>query len=112
MDTRADRERFVVVCAVDDSAAAADVVKTAAYQALRSDGELHLIHCLQKPLGENTTEALEAGRRLLEGLSKQENVTESVTLHLAAGVPWIEIVQLAANVHADLVVVGIHDQSA
>ena len=30
--------------------------------------------------------------------------------HIAAGTPWREIVQFAANIHADLVVVGTHDR--
>lgn len=106
--------RSVVLTGVDDSKASHEVVKAAAREASRPAGELHIVHCLPLPLdaGQSTTQALEHGRELLERLAKDVVGPERVVLHLAAGAPWLEIVQLAANIHADLVVVGTHDYSA
>jgi len=109
-----DKPRTVVLCGVDDSKAAHDVIKAASREASVPGGELHLVHCLPLPLdaGQSTTQALEKGRELLEGYSKDITGPSRVVLHLAAGAPWLEIVQLSANIHADLIVVGTHDYSA
>jgi len=108
-----DKPRFVVLAGVDDSKAATEVVAAAAKQASRPGGELHLVHCMPLPLdaGQSTTQALEKGRELLERLSKDVHGPERVVLHLAAGAPWMELVQLAANLHVDEIVVGTHDYS-
>ncbi len=105
--------RNVVLTGIDDSKAAHEVVKAAAREATHSLGELHIVHCLSLPLdaGQSTTQALEHGRELLEKVAKEVVGPERVVLHLAAGAPWMEIVQLAASLHADLVVVGTHDYS-
>ena len=105
--------RTVVLTGIDDSKAAHEVVKAAAREASHPLGELHIVYCMPLPLdaGQSTTQALEHGRELLERVAKDVVGPERVVLHLAAGAPWLEIVQLAANLHADLVVVGTHDYS-
>jgi nucleotide-binding universal stress UspA family protein len=106
--------RSVILTGVDSSKASIEVVKAAAQQAQRPGAELHIVHCLPLPLdaGQSTTQALEHGRELLENLAKEAVGVQRVVLHLAAGAPWLEIVQLSANLHADLIVVGTHDYSA
>jgi hypothetical protein len=58
------------------------------------------------------TDVLEGGRHILDRLGKvaAERFPGKVVGHLAAGSPWREIVQFAANLHADLIVVGTHDR--
>lgn len=109
-----ETQRSVILTGVDDSNAAHEVVKAASREASRPGGELHIVHCLPLPLdaGQSTTQALERGRELLEALAKDAVGPSRVVLHLAAGAPWLEIVQLSANLHADLIVVGTHDYSA
>ncbi len=109
----ADRPRHVVLAAIDDSEAAAEVVRGGAREATYGGGELHLVHCLPLPLdaAQSTTRTLERGRQLLERMAEQAVGPSRVMLHLAAGAAWLEIVQLAANLHADLIVVGTHNYS-
>lgn len=106
-----DKPRTVVLAGVDNTKAATEVVAFASRQASVPGGELHLVHCLPLPLdaGQSTTTALEHGRELLESLAKHAHGPERVVLHLAAGSPWLELVQISANLHADLIVVGTHD---
>jgi hypothetical protein len=58
------------------------------------------------------TERIEAGCALLDGLSAEARgrFEGRVVGHIAAGDAWREIVQLASNLRADLVVVGTTDR--
>jgi nucleotide-binding universal stress UspA family protein len=106
-------QRTVILAAVDGSAASSFVVAGGAKFAAMPGAELHLVHVIDA-VGETKrlTEQLERGRQILEDLGKDLPESIPLTLHLAAGSPTREILQLAANLQADLIVVGAHDLSA
>ncbi len=112
--------RVVVLAAIDSTMASEQVIATASRLAAGMPGaELHLLHVIDVSPREavegsvpSTTKALEDARYVLERAS--DHVAASfngrIVGHLAAGTAWREIVQLAANVQADLIVVGTHDR--
>ncbi len=110
------------IAAVDDTESASHVVEVAAGIA-RSMGpaELHLIHVIDVP-GANAVpsnplttleDRIDHGRVVLDALraEAQGRFGGRVVGHLAAGEPWREIVQLAASLGADLLVVGTNDRT-
>ncbi|MBX3185846.1 MAG: universal stress protein [Labilithrix sp.] len=111
--------RIVILAAVDDTPVSDDVVYTAATLGRTLAGaELHLVNVVE-PLareGENVpaiptpTDQLETARVLIEKVRERarEMFPGRIVGHLAAGMPWREIVQLATNLKADLVVLGNH----
>ena len=116
--------RHVLLAAIDDSAAAEVVVHHAAALAAKTPGaELHLAHVVDSlgvpgvaigsaPLA--LPSAAVAFRRARELLmrhidSARLQSSRSVTGHLCIGTPWREVVQLATNLDADMVVIGTHD---
>lgn len=111
--------RIVILAAVDSSQASSDVVTTSSTlgQAL-SGAELHLVHVVEpKPTSEvpdtfmsNLTALLENGRALLERTAAQagERFSGRIVSHLVAGTVWSKILQLAADLHADVIVVAPH----
>jgi nucleotide-binding universal stress UspA family protein len=114
--------RIVIVAAVDATSNAEQVVSTASTLGSSLPGaELHLLHVVEAvprdtevgaPAFPTTTEMLEKSRALLDKNveAAKPRFAGKIIGHLAAGTPWREIVQFAANVHADLVVVGTHDR--
>lgn len=111
--------RTVIVAAIDGGTASSEVVETAAREAAsRPHAELHLLHVVEPmadPDGRNSalvtlTALLENARELMA--RTEESVRGffdgRVVTHLAVGDPWREILQLSANLCADLVVVGSH----
>lgn len=114
--------RVVLLAAVDATTASEQVTATASRLASTMLGaELHLLHVIDVAPRDggpgdgtfpSTTQALDEARKVLDAAS--EAVTRTfqgrVVGHLAAGTAWREIVQLAANLQADLVVVGTHDR--
>lgn len=114
--------RVVILAAVDATAASEQVTVTASRLAKAMLGaELHLLHVIDVAPRDatpgdgtfpSTTQALEESRKVLEKASDAVAKTFEgrVVGHLAAGTAWREIVQLAANLQADLVVVGTHDR--
>src|SRR5690349_21162680 len=113
--------RIVILAAVDDTSASDDVLRTAAILGQTLPGsELHLVHVV-RPVTDvdgrgavltTLTECLEGARVLVDRASERARQLFSgrIVPHLAAGVPWREILQFAANVHADLIVVGSHQR--
>jgi nucleotide-binding universal stress UspA family protein len=109
--------RVVVVAAIDASPTAERVVGLASGlgQPMRG-AELHLLHVVDAaPVDPAVTEAselIERGRSLLDKSIElaRSRFAGKIVGHLAAGNTWREIVQFAANVHADLIVVGTHDR--
>jgi nucleotide-binding universal stress UspA family protein len=111
-------QRFVVVVAVDASEAATLVVRAATQLASSISGsEIHLVHTLEnfKPVAQDEipnpwsgTAILERGREHLQNLGRvaSEKFQGRVVGHLASGEPWREVVQMAENFSADLIVVG------
>jgi nucleotide-binding universal stress UspA family protein len=93
---------------------AAHVVDVAAKMAgAMGPAELHLIHVIDVPTADAVlTRALEIGRALLDehcGHASQI-FNGRVIGHLAAGEAWREIVQRAADLDVDLVIVGTADR--
>lgn len=113
--------RLVVLAAVDDSAFAERIANVAAAMATRIGGsELHFIHVIEhlptpddivqtKP---TATELLERGREHLERIGRvgRAHFEGRIVVHLAAGTAWREVLQMAADLSADLVLVGTHDR--
>ncbi len=114
--------RFVLLAAVDDSARAAEVILAATgFARLIQGAELHLLYVLEDfggfdPNGTLPHDAREAafakGRVRLEDLGRdaRSHCAARMIAHVAVGTPWREIVETAADVHADLVLVGTHDR--
>lgn len=110
--------RVVILAALDSTPASEQVIVTASRLARGMAGaELHLLHVVDAREPDeafpSTRKDLEAARALLEGASASaaEAFGGRIVGHLAAGAAWREIVQTAANVQADLVVVGTHDRT-
>jgi nucleotide-binding universal stress UspA family protein len=114
--------RIVLVAALDTSSNADQVIATVSALGQSLPGaELHLLHVVEAvprdtevgaPAFPTTTEMLEKSRSLLDKHIQiaAQRFAGKIVGHLAAGTPWREIVQFAAYVHADLVVVGTHDR--
>lgn len=118
--------RFVVLGAVDDGPLAHEVARIGAnFARLVPGGELHLIHVLEHlpppvssvpaatGLGVTAAEMkAEACRRLDELLAlARGEFAGRIVGHLAAGSAWREIIQVATDLQADVVVVGTHGRT-
>jgi len=105
-------QRTVILAAVDGSAASPYVVSAGAKFASMPGAELHMVHVIEALADpKRLTEQLERGRQILENLGRDLPQNIPLTLHLAAGTATREVLQLAANLQADLIVVGAHDLS-
>lgn len=102
-------ERAVILTAVDGSSVSLIAATAAARFAALPGSEIHLVHVIEGFDSKNPNPSLEKGRAMLERVAAESGLGALATLHLAAGAPWREIVQLAANIQADLIVVGTHD---
>lgn len=112
--------RTVVLAAVDDTDSADDVIRLAAGLGRTLPGseqksELHYVYVI--PYAASLTAedlGIERARAVMEETATRarQQFGERVVGHLANGTPWREIVQLAANIDADLLVVGSHRKSA
>jgi nucleotide-binding universal stress UspA family protein len=118
--------RFVLLAAVDDSEACHGVVRTAASLARGAGGaELHLVNVLEdlpppievvpRPPGLGITlwEMETAASRHLGALAVEArpHFTGRIVTHLAAGSAWKQILQVAADLQADVIVVSTHGRS-
>ncbi len=115
-----NNERVVVVAAVDQTAASDAVIYTATSLASSIAGaELHFVHVIAEP-PTNGLSPLPMNELLREGRTFLDRVTASasprfggrVVGHLGVGAPQRQILQLAADLEADLVVVGSHGKGA
>jgi nucleotide-binding universal stress UspA family protein len=104
--------RTVILTAIDGTSVSQDAAAAAARFSALPGSELHFVHVLGSLTGKPDQAALDKARTLLEGTAQVVGVGERVTLHVAVGKPWREIVQLAADLRADLVVVGTHGRGA
>lgn len=111
--------RVVLLAAVESATSSEQVLATATALAASVQGaELHLVHVIDAmPMRDDggvpsAAKALDDARALLETLGENAGSTfrGRIVGHLAAGTAWREIVQLAANLHADFVVVGTADK--
>lgn len=114
--------RVVLLAAVDESKMAEDVISTAATLARSLPGaELHLVHVITAieaapaPLRIPgfLTRAMEGARELLDRYSALASAEFSgrIVTHAAGGDPWREVLQVAADLHADWLIVGTHGYS-
>lgn len=103
--------RTVILTAIDASSASQDAARAAARFAAMPGSEIHLLHVLSSVTARPDQVALDQARALLEGTAQLFGEGHKVILHLAVGKAWREIVQLAADLRADLVVVGTRARS-
>jgi nucleotide-binding universal stress UspA family protein len=112
--------RTVVVAAIDRTPASDQALATATALAQGILGaELHFLHVVA-PLPEAVMPAiapsalLDEGRKLIDGITRfaAERFGGRVVGHLAVGDPAREILQLASDLAADVVVVGTHGKKA
>jgi nucleotide-binding universal stress UspA family protein len=121
-----EMSRFVVLAAVDASEAAGEVLRLGANFARHvRGGELHLVHVVEDlpppvalvpppaGLGITSTEIVASAREHVEKLAAEVRGQFSGRLatHVAAGSAWKQILQVAIDVQADLIVVGTHGRS-
>ena len=113
---------FVMLVAIDDSSFANQVANAAiGFQRIIPGVEMHVLHVLEQwraasvvPIPDdmpgNRNEWIESGRALVRriGDTIQSRSGARVVAHLAVGEAWREIVQMGANIDADLVLVGTH----
>jgi nucleotide-binding universal stress UspA family protein len=111
--------RVIIVGALDRSPASDSVVHTAGSLASTLSGaELHFLHVVpprssvegSRAFDERLRDAREFVDRVVREVSPR--VRGAVAAHVAAGAPRHQILQLASDLEADLVVVGSHRKSA
>lgn len=113
----APERRTVIVAAIDGAPGCRDVVR-AAIGAARGFpiGEIHYVHVVEPPIASTeqpsptfrTDELLGSGRRLLEDVIHEtaERFVGRVESHVVLGFAARGILQVAADLEADLIVVG------
>jgi nucleotide-binding universal stress UspA family protein len=119
----AETRRFVIVTAVDASEMAHEIVRAAANMAHEvAGGELHLVHVVEDmpapvvlvpipvSLGVSSTEIVANARKHIEDLAAEARgqFAGRMSTHVAAGSAWKQILQMAVDVQADLIVIGTH----
>ncbi|MCL2776467.1 MAG: universal stress protein [Polyangiaceae bacterium] len=105
--------RTVIVAAIDGTEASDDVLRSAALHAqTRSGAEIHLVHVVEAPSPTMIAELLENARTVVDRSTEsvKKHFQGRVASHIATGAPWQEIVQLATNLEADLIVVGANNK--
>jgi nucleotide-binding universal stress UspA family protein len=126
MDANGADSPYVVLTAVDDSPMKHEVVRVGANLARAiPGGELHLVHVVEnlpppvgfvpRPsgLGITTGEIVAAARSKLDALAAeaQQVFGGRLIAHLAAGSAWKQVLQVAIDVQADVVLVGTHGRT-
>jgi nucleotide-binding universal stress UspA family protein len=126
VDATPQSARFVVLSAVDDSAFEPEVVHVAAnFARAMPGGELHLVRVVEDlpppivlvpapmGMGVSTAEIVGAARQRLDALASQARAQTRgrIVEHLAAGRAWKQILQVAIDLQADLLVVGTHGRT-
>ena len=105
---------FIVLAAVDSTPMAARVERVAAASAsARAEPELHFVHVVENAgeTADTAAKLLEDGRSYLERAAGKAPQKAPVFVHLRFGKPWEQIVRVASDICADLVVVGTHGRS-
>jgi len=119
-------DRFVVLAAIARSSNDREVVRVGANFA-RSipGGELHLVQVVEDlpppislvpappGLGVTTAEIVGAARKHLDGIASEarRQFEGRIVEHVAAGSAWKQILQVAINLQADILLVGTHGRT-
>ncbi len=114
--------RFVILAAMDGTAEGLEVAKYAADFAGRLSGvELHLLHCVSQlradlqlsevPAHMGDAKFVREGEEVLERATAETRhlFNGKLATHLTSGSPTREILQLANDLRADLIIVGTQD---
>lgn len=101
--------RTVILTAVDANRSAEQVVAAAARIAKMPGAELHLVHVVEAPELTHLTKQLEAARTIVEKACASLDTSVVPTIHLAAGDPATQILQVASNLQADMIVIGTRE---
>jgi nucleotide-binding universal stress UspA family protein len=120
-----------ILAAVDGTELAEEVLETAIAISKRFDSEVHVVHAVHEGVlagflkGDDedegtvmgpdgpveTAEADDAESIVRRMREHAEMLGSSISMHTPEGSPGEEIVRVAAEVHADLVVLGAHEKS-
>jgi nucleotide-binding universal stress UspA family protein len=120
-----------LLCAIDFSESSLEALKYAASLAVESDAALTMLHVLEWPWEEppppNFDElpavqgvALAEYRRYREKMASKElealvpvvpGSSKALTTRLRHGKPYVQILDVAAEEHSDLVVIGVHGRN-
>lgn len=119
-----------LLCAVDFSDASLDAVRSALSLAEESGGTLTLLHVLEWPWGEPPPPHLEelpveqgaalaefrryseeSAKKRLESLIPPTVTRPRVATRLRNGKPYVQILQVAAEEQADLIVIGVYGRN-
>jgi nucleotide-binding universal stress UspA family protein len=120
MNSENKANRAVIIAAIDRTAESDPAALNAAALAHATAGaELHLVHVVP-PLPEAAIPAvtpsalLDHGRTFIEGVAKTlaARFDGRIVAHVAVGDPAREILQLATDLDADIIVVGTHRKNA
>jgi nucleotide-binding universal stress UspA family protein len=115
MNKQAETERFVVLAALEGDFAEHVALVGARFARAVKSGELHLVHVITLPpvRGAEAPSAFDRGRSRLEriGLFAGKIHRGRVVGHLTDGDPSHEILQLAARIKADMILVGTHSRT-
>jgi nucleotide-binding universal stress UspA family protein len=126
MSPIAPNPRFVVLAAVDGSPLEREVVRVGANFARSAmGGELHLVQVVEDlpppvalvpaplGLGVTTAEVVATARRRLDHVAADARTQFAgrIVEHLAAGSAWKQILQIALDVQADVLLVGTHGRT-
>jgi nucleotide-binding universal stress UspA family protein len=103
--------RTVILTAVDANRSAQQVVAAAAQLASLPGGELHVVHVIEAPVASRLTAQLEEARGVVARATEALPPSARLAIHFAAGDPATQILQVAANIHADMIVIGTREMT-
>jgi nucleotide-binding universal stress UspA family protein len=121
MDAIESNERFTVLAALDGSATSEEVLRAGAnFAQMRPRGELHLVHVVEdmRPLTEepgrrpaarpSADEIAELARAELRSRATivRSAFAGPLATHVAVGSAWKQVLQVAMDIQADVIVIG------
>jgi nucleotide-binding universal stress UspA family protein len=106
-----ENQRVVILAAIDASPSGSFVAYAAA-RFVTPNVALHVVHVIEAPDGKHMSKQLIEGQRILTAATADLRPSVTPIFHLAAGAPVNEILQVAANLQADLLVLGTQELSS